>query len=71
MAQKQTPYDRLLQAGFRKTEIHAVLHRLVLRAAHDPFFQSSPHTVFQSCKNARFARGLLNARFARKPKNPV
>jgi len=71
MAAKQTFYDGLLKAGYRKTEIHAVLHRLVLRYAHDPSFQPAPNAVFQSCKNYRFVRGLLNARNARKPKNPV
>ena len=71
MAAKQTFYDALLKAGFRKTEIHATLHRLVLRYAHDPAFQPASNIVFQHCKNYRFARGLMNARNARKPKNPV
>ncbi len=71
MAAKQTSYDALLKAGFQKTEIHAVLHHLMLRQANDPSFRPASNIVLQHCKNYRFVRGLLNVRNARKPKSPV
>ena len=58
MAAKQTSYDALLAAGFRKADIHRALHALLL-------------TEGRPRKSYRFLRAILNARNARKPKNPV
>lgn len=71
MAAKHFSYDALLAAGFLKKDIHQALHSLLLRKAKAAVWQPAPNLVYQACKNRRFVRGLLNARNARKPKNPV
>lgn len=71
MAAKHFSYDALLAAGFLKQEIHQALRSLLLRKANTARWQPAHNIVYQACLNRRFVRGLLNARHARKPKNPV
>lgn len=71
MAAKHFSYDALLSAGFLKKEVHQALHSLLLRKTKAALWQPAHNIVYQACLNRRFVRGLLNARHARKPKNPV
>ena len=85
MPQEQDIYQQLLQKGFSKRDIHAVLHKCILFEIEEKKKQAAAHKKNKSnnktnlfYKASHYLKNLtgkalcyLKMGFAKKPKNPV
>ncbi len=87
MLPEKNLYERLLEQGVPKQNLHKILHYLLMEQIKNspklkpPFaakIKRLPLNIFQSLKNLKLntllkdkALTLLKTQFAKKPKNPV